>query len=284
MSGLLDQGQNNFKIFAGVNILSEIDISSRVFPPHWQSRVFSPLRLDQATSFSFLLLIDPTLRPFEVRDWVIWEQRWEKFKDWPIRGQGYHQLTNKRPRVGWHDWHDPMEDHCRNKERHLSGEIFQGLAKNISLTSWHIPWRSVHVTNSGHYTRQTMPSLQSLTAASSAKRGRILCCLGLFHPRTGYLCLRISLMLRRDTIIALRTFVQSASSLTALTTSINNIKSNIIIGSYCDSRSHLYISDHQISPLHTTLCKLGILSNAFKNSIREGFYTQFNTHLHLFTY
>ena len=77
-------------------------------------------------------------------------------------------------------------------------------------------------------------------------------------------------MLRRDTIIALRTFVQSASSLTALTTSINNIKSNIIIGSYCDSRSHLYISDHQISPLHTTLCKLGILSNAFKNSIREG--------------
>ena len=61
-------------------------------------------------------------------------------------------------------------------------------------------------------------------------------------------------MLRRDTIIALRTFVQSASSLTALTTSINNIKSNIIIGSYCDCRSHLYISDHQISPLHTTLC------------------------------
>ena len=29
-------GLNNFKIFAGVNILSEIDIScSRVFPPHW---------------------------------------------------------------------------------------------------------------------------------------------------------------------------------------------------------------------------------------------------------
>ena len=67
-----------------------------------------------------------------------------------------------------------MEDHCRNKERHLSGEIFQGLAKNISLTSWHIPWRSVHVTNSGHYTRQTMPSLHSLTAASSVKGDTLL--------------------------------------------------------------------------------------------------------------
>ena len=131
--------------------------------------------------------------------------------------------------------------------------------------------------------RQCHPCTHWLPPPQQREEG-YYCCLGLFHPRTGYLCLRISLMLRRDTIIALRTFVQSASSLTALTTSINNIKSNIIIGSYCDSRSHLYISDHQISPLHTTLCKLGILSNAFKNSIREGFYTQFNTHLHLFTY
>lgn len=78
-------------------------------------------------------------------------------------------------------------------------------------------------------------------------------------------------MLRRDTIIALRTFVQSASSLTALTTSINNIKSNIIIGSYCDSRSHLYISDHQIRPRYTTLCKPGILSECFEkfNQVQE---------------
>ena len=38
-------------MFAGVNILSEIDISSRVFPPHWKSRVFSPLRLVQVHIF-----------------------------------------------------------------------------------------------------------------------------------------------------------------------------------------------------------------------------------------
>ena len=60
-------------------------------------------------------------------------------------------------------------------------------------------------------------------------------------------------MLRRDTIIALRTFVQSASSLTALTTSINNIKSNIIIGSYCDSRSHLYLRSSDQPAPHNTL-------------------------------
>ena len=112
----------------------------------------------------------------------------------------------------------------------------------------------------------------------------ILCCLGLFHPRTGYLCLRISLMLRRDTIIALRTFVQSASSLTALTTSINNIKSNIIIGSYCDSRSHLYISDHQIR-LHTTLCNRAFYQMLSK--IQSGkAYTHFQAYVYkyVFTY
>ena len=101
---------------------------------------------------------------------------------------------------------------------------------------------------------QTILSLCTHSCLQS-KEGILLLLPVLFHPRTRYLCLRISLMLRRDTIIALRTFVQSASSLTALTTSINNIKSNIIIGSYCDSRSHLYISDHQIRPpaLYNTL-------------------------------
>ena len=148
-----------------------ISVCSHSFPPHWQRIVSSPSDWSvyplqpsdwfRLTSFSFLWLIDPTLRPFEVRDWVIWKQSWQKCKFWPIRSLGYHHLTNEKPQT--RGSRNSMEDHCRNKERHLSGEIFQGLAKNISLTSWHIPRRSVRVTNSGHYTpgRQCYHCLKS---------------------------------------------------------------------------------------------------------------------------
>ena len=73
----------------------------------------------------------------------------------------------------------------------------------------------------------------------------------------------VGVMLRSDIIIAPRSFVQSGASFTALTTSINNIKSNIIIGSYCDS-DHIYISQiSRSTPL--------ILYNTLQKSILSVF-------------
>ena len=108
-----------------------------------------------------------------------------------------------------------------------------------------------------------IPQADNAITALKATKGYFYYCLYSFPPLVRILMFKDQCnVAERDNIIAPRTFVQSASSLTALTTSINNIKSNIIIGSYCDSRSHLYISDHQISLLYTTLCNPGILSKS----------------------
>ena len=116
-----------------------ISVCSRSFPPHWQRSVSSPSDWSvyplqpsdwfRLTSFSFLWLIDPTLRPFEVRDWVIWKQSWQKCKYWPIRGLGYHQVTNEKLWPGdrmtrWRIIAETKSDICQGKYFKVSPKIF----------------------------------------------------------------------------------------------------------------------------------------------------------------
>ena len=120
-------------------------------------------------------------------------------------------------------------------------QIFQGPAKNIPLTwdMWHIPDQISarhYCSTAGHYN-----PVHNAIAAFKVKKGYFYYFLFFCPPSGSIFMFMVGVMLQSDIIIAPRSFVQSGASFTALTTSINNIKSNIIIGSYCDS-DHIYIS------------------------------------------